>query len=274
MHPTRRRERKYRPAALHRVPRRCGAEPRGRAREVGGQPGGHARTAGTRILVALALAALAACSRGRDVILGPGVMAPDAPVQEAAPERVREVSGHRLRTRAGFSVTAKLLSKRRYRWDDMAAVVPWDFALAWDALSDEALLAGTRLAQGDRRMFWHLYDVPLPLSLIEHASANVHVIAANPEISRQLKDAPTGAIITLRGELVDLFFPDGSVIPTSVSRYDRGDGACEILYVTEVAVAEQLPSSRVENAGVAGRGSAAGVAGVGRGLSSRRGGAR
>lgn len=179
---------------------------------------------------------LAGCSRERDVLLGPGIKAPDAPSQVAVAEHVREIDGHRLRTRAGFSITAKLLAKRRYRWDEMAAVVPWDFALAWGAMSDEALLAGTRLAQGDRRMFWHLYDVPLPLPLIERASANVHLIPANAAIGEQLESAPTGAVLTLRGELVDLFFPDGRVIPTSVSRYDRGDGACEILFVEEIVM--------------------------------------
>ena len=202
--------------------------------KVRNQPGTGLWTAGARLLAGLAIVALAACSRGRDVVLGPGVMAPDAPVQTAAPERVRVRAGHRLRTRAGFSITAKLLSKRRYRWDEMAAVVPWDFALAWGAMSDEALLDGTRLAQGDRRMFWHLYDVPLPLALIERASANVHLIPASTAIEEQLARVPTGAVVTLRGELVDLFFPDGRVIPTSVSRRDRGDGACEILFVREV----------------------------------------
>jgi hypothetical protein len=207
---------------------------RGGVYAVPGRPGRNLRAVGALLLMTLTVAALAACSRGRDVVLGPGVMAPHAPEQIAAPERVRELAGHRLRTRAGFSITAKLLSKRRYRWDEMAAVVPWDFALAWGAMSDEALLAGTRLAQGDRRMFWHLYDVPLPLSLIERASANVHLIPASTAIEEQLDRVPTGAVVTLRGELVDLFFPDGRVIPTSVSRHDRGDGACEILYVLEV----------------------------------------
>lgn len=201
------------------------------------QRGQGLRSAGALLLTGLAIVALAACSRGRDVVLGPGIKAPTAPVQTAVPERVREMDGHRLRTRAGFSITAKLLSKRRYRWDEMAAVVPWDFALAWGAMSDEALLAGTRLAQGDRRMFWHLYDVPLPLALIERASANVHLIPASTSVEEQLGEIPTGAVVTLRGELVDLFFPDGRVIPTSVSRHDRGDGACEILFVTDVVLA-------------------------------------
>jgi len=186
------------------------------------------------LLSVLIAVATPGCDRERDIVLGPGITAPEAPVQREVPERVRDIAGHRLRTRADFAITAKLLSKRRYRWDEMAAVVPWDFALAWGVMSDEALLDGTHLAQGDRRMFWHLYDVPLPKALVERASANVHLIPASERIAEQLEELPTGAVVSLRGELVDLFFPDGRVIPTSMSRFDRGDGACEILYVNEV----------------------------------------
>lgn len=194
------------------------------------------RLVGAAVAVFL-FAMFGGCSRDRDVLLGPGITAPDAPRQIAAPKSVRDVAGHRLRTRATFDITAKLLSKRRYRWDDMAAVVPWDFALAWGAMSDETLLNGTHVAQGSRRMYWHLYDVPLSLDLVERGSANVHLIPATAAIGELLAQIPTGSVITLRGELVDLFFPDGRVIPTSVSRYDRGDGACEILFVQEVVPA-------------------------------------
>lgn len=190
-----------------------------------------------RVLCYLLLALLVgACSRERDVILGPGILAPDAPVQLAATPALRELDGFRLTTRANFTVRGKLLSKRRYRWDDLAPVVPWDFALAWGPMSDEAVLAGTRLVQGDRRMFWHLYDLPLPLAVIEHHSANVHLIPATPAIGEQLERAQTGTIVELRGELVDLSLPDGGLIPTSLSRRDRGAGACEILFVTGLTV--------------------------------------
>ncbi|CAN0585506.1 unnamed protein product, partial [Ectocarpus sp. 12 AP-2014] len=51
-----------------------------------------------------------------------------------------------------------------------------------------------------------------------------------------LAAAPRGAIVALKGELVDLIHPDGRITPTSMTRLDRGAGACEILLVSEANV--------------------------------------
>ena len=185
-----------------------------------------------------AVLVVAACDNAGRVVLGPGVKAADAPLQEAVDARSLPAGDFSLTVRAAFSVTAKVLSKRRYRWDSMAPAASWDFALAWGAMSDEALLAGTRLVQGNRRMFWHLYDMPLPLALVERSSANVHLVPATPDVEQALAAVPAGAIVTLEGELVDLHLPDGRVIPTSLTRMDRGAGACEILRVEAVTVME------------------------------------
>lgn len=200
-----------------------------------------------------AVLVVAACDNTGRVVLGPGVTAAHAPRQEAIDAHSVPAGDFSLTVRAAFSVTAKLLSKRRYRWDEMAPAASWDFALAWGALSDEALLAGTRLVQGNRRMFWHLYDVPLPLALVEGSSANVHLVPATPAVERALAAVPEGAIVTLEGELVDLHLPDGRVVPTSLTRFDRGAGACEILRVNRVSVAGQQVDRATNPAGAGGR---------------------
>ncbi len=159
----------------------------------------------------------------------------------AAPPEQHSISGEPLRRagteltpRAEFSVRAKLLSKRRYRWDDLAAVAPWDFALGWGAISDETVTAGTKVMQGDRLMYWHLYDAPLPLPIVERSSANVHLIGETEAIVAQFEDVPLGSIVTLKGRLVDVRLPDDTVVFTSLTRLDRGVGACEILLVSEI----------------------------------------
>jgi hypothetical protein len=179
------------------------------------------------------------CTRDRDVTLAPGVAVPEAPQQTDSTAVSREIEGFRLDSRALFRMRGKLLSKRRYRWDELAPIVPWDFALAWGVMSDERVLDGIRLVQGDRRMFWHLYDLPVPLPLVEQNSANVHLIPATADVARRLDAAPTGAVLLLEGELVDVTLPDGRRIPTSTTRYDRGAGACEILFLTGVEIASR-----------------------------------
>ncbi|MEM7692781.1 MAG: hypothetical protein AAF194_10150, partial [Pseudomonadota bacterium] len=53
------------------------------------------------------------------VVLPQGILAPEAPMQTVLPaERVLR-NGVALSIRADFSLRAKLLAKRRYRWDEL-----------------------------------------------------------------------------------------------------------------------------------------------------------
>ncbi|MEE4277932.1 MAG: hypothetical protein V2I82_05630 [Halieaceae bacterium] len=222
--------REARPPASARRPALVGSAP------IGLEPARVVCALFKRVLLAVSVAlALVSCSREAQVSLGPGIRAPLAPLQEALDGVALERDGFQLSPRARFETTAKLLSKRRYRWDDLAAVAPWDFAIAWGPLSDEGLLAGTKVLQGNRLMFWHLYGLRLPRSLVERSSANVHLIAGTASVGERLAAVPVGAIVTLRGRLVDLRLPDQRVVPTSLSRYDSGVGACEILLVEQVS---------------------------------------
>jgi hypothetical protein len=183
-------------------------------------------------VIAFAAITISACSER--VQLPDGILAPEAPKQWELESPPRSVGEFRLAPRAGYEITAKVLSKRRYRWDDLAAVAPWDFALGWGALSDEAVLRPLKVAQGDRFMFWHLYDSPLDINLVNRSSANVHLIPANKAILERIESIPKGAIVTLSGELVDVHFPDQTMIPSSLTRLDTGPGACEILVVQNI----------------------------------------
>lgn len=178
---------------------------------------------------------------GERLILGDGVLAPAVPKQWNTESPAISVGDIRLFPRASYDITAKVLSKRKYHWDDLAEVARWDFALGWGALSDEALLRPMKVVQGDRFMFWHLYEARIDINLVNRSSANVHLIPANDAILQQLSEIPRGAVIQLKGELVDVQFPDQSVIPTSLTRTDTGPGACEILLVSAVSVLRPNP---------------------------------
>ncbi|MEM6545193.1 MAG: hypothetical protein AAF680_09820 [Pseudomonadota bacterium] len=168
------------------------------------------------------------------VVLPQGILAPEAPMQTVLPaERVLR-NGVALSIRADFSLRAKLLAKRRYRWDELAKVAPWDFALGWGPMSDEMVLSGIAITQGDRFLFWKRFNSTLELEVVEQHSANLHLIPANAAIEETLAAIPEGALLSLQGKLVDVHLADKRIIPTSLSRSDRGAGACEILLVEEV----------------------------------------
>lgn len=195
------------------------------------------------VFTVLLVAIISACSD--TVVLGDGVLAPEVPRQWAIDAPAFPMGEFRLAPRAGYDITAKVLSKRQYRWDDLAAVAPWDFALGWGPLSDEAVLRPIKVAQGDRFMFWHLYDAPINIDFVNLSSANIHLIPANDSVLRQISETPQGAIVHLTGELVDVHFADNRVIPSSLTRRDRGPGACEILLVQTITVRQPDPEKSI-----------------------------
>lgn len=178
--------------------------------------------------------------------LGAGAHAPAAPQQWPIEAPTLTLGDFRIVPVAGYEITAKVLSKRRYRWDALAPIAPWDFALGWGALSDEAWLKPTAVSQGDRFMFWHLYDSPLDINNVNRMSANVHLIPENKAVLEVLQSTPIGAIVVLSGQLVNVHFADNRVIPSSLTRLDTGAGACEILLVANARVLQ--PDGPIANA--------------------------
>lgn len=184
----------------------------------------------------LAAVCLLATGCGDSVVLGDGAFAMEAPRQWELSAAPFSHGDFLLEPKARYQITAKVLSKRRYRWDELAPLAPWDFALGWGALSDERWLGPTKVTQGDRFMFWHLYESPLNIDHVNQSSANVHLIPANSQILANLAEIPKGAVVTLEGQLVNVHFSDQRVIPTSLTRADTGPGACEILLVESLTI--------------------------------------
>ena len=187
------------------------------------------------VLLMLLAGGLSGCEQS--VALGPGIRAAAAPLQWPTDPSPFPHRGFVLSPQAEFTITAKLLSRRQYRWDSLADLAPWDFAVGWDLMSDETLLEWVSITQGDRFLFRQLLHPRLPLRRIEQSSANLHLIPADPATEAKLASVDLGAIITLSGLLVNARDdPRGREFLTSLSRDDVGAGACEILYVRELEV--------------------------------------
>jgi hypothetical protein len=186
----------------------------------------------------LAIAAFAAWRdwSQRAIVHPPGVLVPEYPRQEeAAPGRTIDLNGYRLTPRAGFALRARVLSRENYYWGGEADLAPMDLALGWGAMSDQAVLDRIEITQGSRWYFTR-YEHPAPLAdrdIIRH-SGNMHVVPANPQILRQLKQIRRGDILQAKGYLVDVDHPSGFRWRTSLSRDDTGAGSCEILYLERI----------------------------------------
>ena len=197
-------------------------------------------------LAPLAVAALAifACyhlySR-RDIAHAPGEVAAEDPVQsDVESAAVIERGDFRLRPRAQFSATVRILRREDYSFGALAKLVPTDFAVGWGPMSDSAVLADIEISQGNRFYFWRTENWPIQRGDIEEHSANWHLIPENSSVGDVLDSLRAGSVVELRGELVDIEGSDGGM-RTSLSRSDTGAGACEILLTESAHVRATRP---------------------------------
>ena len=175
---------------------------------------------------------------GRDVHHPPGILAAAEPLQreiDSAPMIDR--GDFRLRPRAEFSATVRVLSREDYSLGELARLVPTDFAVGWGPLSDSKVLEDVEVTQSNRFYYWHTEHWPVDRATIESHSANWHVIPDNAAVRAVLGKLRRGSIVELEGELVDIEGKEGSMT-TSLSRTDTGAGACEVLLATSAQILE------------------------------------
>lgn len=168
----------------------------------------------------------------------PGVLVPEEPRQLAlnGDDPPIQTGDWTLTPLAGYIIQARVLSTKRYRSDLTAEIAPTDLLLGWGPMSDSAILRTMSFRQNNRFGFWTFGgDCPLPEAEISKHAANTHLILANESVRRRIASLKVGSLVRLRGQLVEARHADGGKPwRSSLTRTDRGDGACEIIYVESV----------------------------------------
>ncbi|MEM0910210.1 MAG: hypothetical protein AAGJ37_04505 [Pseudomonadota bacterium] len=176
--------------------------------------------------------------RSNEVVLGPGVTAPNAPLQ-SIPLKIntRVIDGYNITDVADFNLTAKVLAKRNYTLGREADLSPTDLALGWGNMSDEAVLQHVDISQSGRFYFWRVQQFPIPRKEIETSSANMHIVPGNAFVEAELKKVRKGDVIKMGGRLVNIrSSTDQWWWLTSKTRNDTGTGACEIVWVESLYI--------------------------------------
>ncbi|WP_161811375.1 hypothetical protein [Steroidobacter agaridevorans] len=176
-------------------------------------------------------AGIAALVEGRAIDHPPGVLVPDEPTQRLVQQAPFAHGEYELTPLADFDLEARVLSVEEYSMDGGARVSPIDFALGWGPMSDSAVLSHFRISQGAR--FFTIYpdEQAIDLKTAMLNASNMHLIPANGLLEDRLKDVKPGNIVRLRGQLVSVLGPNNFTWRSSLSRTDRGNGACELFYV-------------------------------------------
>lgn len=136
---------------------------------------------------------------------------------------------------AGFSIDARVLSRRDYRSDRESTLSPTDLALGWGRMRDDAVLARLTIRQSAR---WYHYRYggtpPIPQDEIDRSAANMHMIPGSDAITSALMQVAPGERVRIDGWLVEAQAPDGWRWRSSTTRDDTGKGACEIIYICAI----------------------------------------
>jgi hypothetical protein len=183
-------------------------------------------------------------SAGEQVILGPGVMVEEEPYQASISSPAsHRIDDYIITEFAEFSIKAKVLSRENYYLGREADLSPVDLTLGWGNMSDESILDNIEISQSGRFYRWQVKSFPIPQREIESSSANMHLIPANETVASDIKKIRKGDIIELSGSLVNVTTTsDGWHWQSSQTRYDTGNGACELIWVNSLKVitAEQI----------------------------------
>jgi len=167
----------------------------------------------------------------------PGAIAESDPLQQPVSTVPKlERNGYQIEPLQRFDIEARVLSASTYRLDREADLAPVDLALGWGRMSDSGVLDKISISQTGRFYFWRTEDFPIPRREIETHSANMHMIPSSPAIERKLKNISVGQIVTISGYLVEATAGDGWRWRSSLTRDDTGQGACELIWVDDLAV--------------------------------------
>lgn len=165
----------------------------------------------------------------------PGILVAIAPAQTPVKEgQSWQKNGYTIVPLAEFSLTSRVLSKKRYRLGRECDLSPVDLAMGWGPMSDQAVLDQLTISQGGRWFRWRARELPIPQSEIERHAANMHMIPSTDAVRAKLLALHRGDLVRLDGYLVRAEAADGWRWQSSLSRTDTGGGSCEVVWVNDV----------------------------------------
>jgi len=165
----------------------------------------------------------------------------DMPIQKkvSSDSLFFEKNGFAIEPLYSYEIQARVISKKKYSFDKGSQISPYDLVLGWEDMADLDVLGNISFSQSNRRYTWYTKSPPISLRDIAISSANVHIIPINDSIEDVFSDVNMYDIITIKGYLVKVKKSEGSnwfEWKSSTTRFDVGNGACELIYVESVKI--------------------------------------
>ena len=148
------------------------------------------------------------------------------------------VAGQSVSVLQPFQGDFRILGYKTYQDDEQAKFSPVDFAVSWGMFANPKIASQIQVKQYDRYLQWAIPYLPVPAEEAMQMVSNIHIIPANPEIAKQIKQVKRGDLVRMQGDLVEVKSED-LVWRSSVRPDDVGDGACEVFRVDSIQWLEQ-----------------------------------
>jgi hypothetical protein len=173
----------------------------------------------------------------RPVTHGPGVIAPETPVQESAFNvDKREYKGIKIVPKAKIKLEARVLSIKNYYFDNFSDLTPTDIVFGWGPMSDETNLDKIMVRQSDRSFYFEMTSPPISQPKMWQHTANMHLIGPTEAIRNKISSLRKGQIIRIDGYLVNADSPQGWTLKTSLTRDDIGKNSSELVWINSISI--------------------------------------
>lgn len=145
---------------------------------------------------------------------------------------------------ASYVLSGKVVDVQEYYGSSLQnKLSPLDVGIAWGFLAEDSDEKVTWTSNGTRFLRWRTKDMDW---YNKHGGekgigkywSNNHLIPSDDNVEKLIKSIKKGDYVKIEGYLVKIRYdgPDGEWFKwnSSTTRNDTGDGACEVIYVTDV----------------------------------------
>ena len=158
----------------------------------------------------------------------------------------KEYDDHRVEFEAlaSYELTAHVAAVDRGPIDDWDFVAPVDISFVWGTLTQPGYIQHTKFHLAKRYVSLRYSPPPggarYPRDAVS-SFANNHIISPSPELKAVIDEIEPGDLVSLKGELVTLRIYDLNnrlvhTMKTSTTRADKGNGACENIWLEEIYI--------------------------------------
>lgn len=149
--------------------------------------------------------------------------------------QVQTFNGYTMTNLEPYEGEFRIFSTEKYQFTQGADISPLDLLVGWGEMANPQIYKQIKWSQSGRFGRWEFQDQPpIPMADLQRQASNMHMIAANKQIAKQLSKIKKDQLVFIKGQLVEISNKEGWAWRSSLSRTDTGNGACELMLVTEI----------------------------------------